>query len=222
MCFMAYDDSISISPDLTFEKLQESFQNLYEDSLKFLAKNKALKSKYSSLKQKIDLHSKDRSDLKTKNDNLSKELSDFQSQNASLLSEIFVANVKTKCKLAEISVLKSKTEDLMKTILKFTNGKDNLDKLLAYQRVSSYKNSLGYNVLSKPSYPKKNTIFVKISNDYSYASYNYASYNLNSKSNIMYSSIVRSFSGKPKSKWIWVPKTNSSGPKHPWAPTAIT
>ena len=45
---------------------------MYEDSLKLLAKNKALKCENSSLKQKNEFPSKDQSNLKTKNDNISK------------------------------------------------------------------------------------------------------------------------------------------------------
>ena len=52
----------------------------------------------------------------------------------------------------------------------------------------------------------------------SHAYFDYDSHYKNSTSNIIYYSIVRSFSGKPKSKWIWVPKTNPSGPKSPWVP----
>ena len=152
---------------------------------------------------------------------------DLQLENISLLAEISVANDRTKCMLAEILDLKCKTEDLMKTVLKFTNGKDNLDRFLTSQRYSSYKTSLGYNDFSKSNVSKKPTIFVRASKnythaskDYTHASFDYDSYYKNSTSNIRYSSIVQSFLGKPKSKWIWVPKTNQSGPKSPWV--AIT
>ena len=125
--------------------------------------------------------------------------------------------------LSEIHDLKCKTDDLMKTVLKFSNGKKNLDMLLTSQRISFYKTSLGYNVLSKSLVQKRNVVFVKSMNDYSHMSYSSHAhhdsfYNMNSKSNISYSSIIRSFSGKSKSKLIWVTKTNLNGPKQPWVP----
>ena len=111
----------------------------------------------------------------------------------------------------------------MQTVLKFTNGKKNLDMLLASQRISFFKIGLGYDVLSKPPLKKKNYVFVKSLHDHTHTSstshmFHDYSYNVNSSSNIKYSSIVQSFSGKPKSKWIWVPKTNINGPKPPWVP----
>ena len=113
----------------------------------------------------------------------------------------------------------------MKTVLKFTNGKENLDRLLASQRISFYNTGLGYNVLNKTNVAKKPTVFVRALKNYSYASkyysqasFDYDSYFKNSTSNIRYSSIVKSFSGKPKSKWIWVPKANLSRPKSHWVP----
>ena len=125
--------------------------------------------------------------------------------------------------LSEIHELKCKTNDLMQTVLKFTNGKKNLDMLLASQRISFFKIGLGYDVLSKPPLKRKNVVFIKSMHDHthtsssSHALHDY-SYDMNSRSNIKYSSIVKSFSGKPKSKLIWVPKTNTNGPKQPWVP----
>ena len=41
--------------------------------------------------------------------------------------------------------LKDKVEDLTNSLTKFTNGRDNLDKLLGMQRCVSDKAGLGYN-----------------------------------------------------------------------------
>ena len=148
---------------------------------------------------------------------------DLKTKNKCLLNEISIASDKTKSRLTEIHELKCKTNDLMQTVLKFTNGKKNLDMLLSSQRISFYKIGLGYNVLSKPPLQKKIVAFVTSLHDHSHTSFsshapNDCTYDMNSRSNIMYSSIVKSFSRKPKSKWIWVPKTNPNGHKQPWVP----
>ena len=106
------------------------------------------------MKQKNVVLSNDISDLKITSN-------DLQSKNTSLLAEISLANDRTKCMLSEISDLKCKAEDLMKIVLKFTNGKENLDRLLDSQRISFYKTGLGYNIFSKSNVSKKPTVFVK-------------------------------------------------------------
>ena len=47
----------------------------------------------------------------------------------------------------------------MQTILRFTKGKDNFDKLLSSQKVTFYKTGLGYNIFDKK--PSSTTKFVK-------------------------------------------------------------
>ena len=150
ICFMANEDKVCDFSELTREELEENLQDIYESSLRLHAKNKVLKSENKNLKSKISV-------LKQKNMVISSDLSDLRIKgddhlynNTCLLAEISTANDKTKSMLSEIHDLKCKTEDLMKTILKFSNGKKNLDMLLASQRISFYKTDLGYNVLSKP------------------------------------------------------------------------
>ena len=124
-----------------------------------------------------------------------------------ITSEISSTNSKTKNLQVEISELKSKTENLMKTVFKFTKGKENLDKLLSSQKFSFYKNGIGYSHMNKPSCINKKTIFVKGSAEPKQEYYNF---------HTMYSSKVID---KPKSKWIWVPKSNKKGPD--WVPQRI-
>ena len=75
-----------------------------------------------------------------------------------ITSEISSTSSKTKNLQVEISELKSKTENLMKTVFKFTKGKENLDKLLSSQKVSFYKNGIGYSHFNKPSCMNQKTI----------------------------------------------------------------
>jgi hypothetical protein len=63
------------------------------------------------------------------------ESNELLSKNTYLLTKISVVNERTKSMLSEICDLKCKTEDLMKIVLKFSNGKKNLDMLLDSQRV---------------------------------------------------------------------------------------
>ena len=67
------------------------------------------------------------------------EDNDLLTKNTCLLDEISIASDKTKSMLTEIHELKCKTNDLMQTVLKFTNGKKNLDMLIASQRISFIK-----------------------------------------------------------------------------------
>ena len=92
----------------------------------------------------------------------------LHARNQCLLDELSCANEKTKCMLDEIHELKCKTSDLMQTVLKFTNGKKNLDMLLASQRISFFKTRLGYDVLSKPPLKRNNSVFVKSLHDHTY------------------------------------------------------
>ena len=191
MCFMA-ESSVSESLDFSFEELQNAFQKLFEESRKTIVKNNHLKS--------------ENLELMLKNEKLSIENSELQKKNFLITSEISSTSSKTKNLQLEISELKSKTENLMKTVFKFTKGKENLDKLLSSQKVSFYKNGIGYSHF-KPSCVNQKTTFVKGSSEPKNEYYNFNS--------LKSSKVI----DKPKSKWIWVPKSNKKGPE--WVPQRI-
>ena len=223
VCFMTSEDKVCSISELSREELEDNLQEIYDSSLKLHAKYLTLKNENKSLKSEISVYKQKNLTLSRDLDVIKMEDIDLHSKNKKLLDEISCSNDRTKCMLVEINDLKDKTNDLMKTILKFTNGKKNLDMLLASQRISFFKTGLGYDISSKPPTKRKSSVFVKGFHEHphtttrSHAFHDHA-YNASSKSNIKYSAIVQSFMGKPKSKWIWVPKSNQNGPKPPWVP----
>jgi hypothetical protein len=148
MCFMAHlqesDEQVS---DFTFEELLDAFQELYEESRKLGSKNKMLKTENAS--------------LISQNDSLQKEISILKKENNDLISDFKMVDDQTKGLKSEVSTLREKTSDLMQTVLRFTKGKENFEKLLSSQKVSFYRTGLGYNVVDKK--PSTTTKFVKSS-----------------------------------------------------------
>ena len=220
---MSSEDKVWTISELSRDELEDNVQEIYDSSLKLHAKYNTLKSENKSLKSEISVFKQKNLILSSDLEIVKMEDINLQAKNKCLLDELSCANEKTKCMLEEIHELKCKTSDLMQTVLKFTNGKKNLDMLLASQRISFFKTGLGYDISSKPPVKRKNSVFLKGLHEHTHTTskshlFHDHAYNASSNSNIKYSSIVQSFMGKPRSKWIWVPKVNLNGPKPPSVP----
>jgi hypothetical protein len=213
MCFVAQEDSVS---QFDYDELFEAFNDLYAKFKSLSSKNKELKSENST--------------LGSQNKVLLQEIEDLKKENSCQALEIKEIEVRTNLLQNEIFSLKEKSKDLLSIVTKFTNGQKNLEKLLGSQRCSVNKTGLGYSFFdtqNRPNYMVKNQRhhsqpFVqrtKISSSNRNTS-NYGNSNA-FKHRHDYFSNVKSFyrkntyyQRKPKSKWIWVPKTNSHGPKN--------
>ena len=117
--------------DKMFVKYVESLASHLEKAKK---KNVSLKSKVDSLKNENGLHVEN---LKRKDN----EISELKKENAKLIKEKLSFNEKVKVEHKELNF---RINDLSTSLAKFTQGRDNLEKLLGKQKVCEDKSGLGY------------------------------------------------------------------------------
>jgi len=98
--------------------------------------------------------------------------------------------------------LQSKCEDLLKMVLKFSKGKDNLDKLHGSQRMSFNKEGIGYNPFNKKK-TYKNLFVQTASKNESHIICNYCL----RRGHLSYSCPLRNSSNKMTQ--VWVPKVQN-------------
>ncbi|KAI5681826.1 hypothetical protein M9H77_03054 [Catharanthus roseus] len=166
-----------------------SIDHLVADCSKAIEKEKrALEAKLEASKKKRKITKKNK-ELKNKIDNLSNENSKLVCENKTLLKSLEVVKKESdssklefqklilenkdlcekvfsleKC-MVDYDDLKKKVSDLTLCIEKFTNEKENFEKLLCSQRSSFDKSGIGYNHTNTSS---KQTCFVKTSSPFSH------------------------------------------------------
>ncbi|KAI5671804.1 hypothetical protein M9H77_12168 [Catharanthus roseus] len=166
MCFMAMENEVQSSPsnssslidDICDDNPRTMLIEMYGECKKVSKRNKDLKNKTQTL---LDENSKLICENKSLLESLEilKNEKDYSNNN-------FQKLVLENKKLCE----KKKVNDLTLCIEKFTQGKENFEKLLGSQRFPYDKNDIGYNHSNASS---KQTYFVKASSSFSYPSYTY-------------------------------------------------
>ncbi|XP_060960663.1 uncharacterized protein LOC133031227 [Cannabis sativa] len=202
-CFMAIDDKVS-NPDhssdfesesdddaldMSYDELSKSFNDLFVDFEKLLAKNSTQRKKISLLLEEVEA-------LKVKE------------------NEFLIETQCKKCSLFEKDVvnLKAKIDDLNKVVYNFTKGKENFEMMLGSQKCAFSKSGIGYNTSVKQKLLKN--FFVKSSSNLNLIC-TYCNQDGHTKS---YCHVKKNgYFGK--AIWIQkVLKTNIKGPKVMWVP----
>ncbi|MFV0960615.1 hypothetical protein QML37_29340 [Klebsiella pneumoniae] len=188
LCLMALEEEQVSKSE--FDELLDTFEDLYSKYKHVCIKNKELRSENSELNSKKNELLLEINNLKKKNSTQGLEIESIKSRFDVLQNEI--------------KVLKEKTLDAQTIVRKFTIGRGKLDLILTSQKNSLNKTGLGFKqgVFKPKEFQNnfRNKFSNKPKNNKVFHAFKY-SYNT---SHFYRNNAYR----KPKSKWIWVPKTN--------------
>ncbi|KAI5650508.1 hypothetical protein M9H77_36513 [Catharanthus roseus] len=176
LCFMALENEVQSLPsnlsnlvdDDDDDDLNSLIIEMYHELEKITKKNKELKNKIDNLSNensKLVCENKTLLEslevLKKESDSSKLEFQKLTLENKNICEKFFSLE---KC-MVDYDDLKKKVSDLTLCIEKFTNGKENSEKVLCSQRLPFDKSGIGYNHTNTSS---KQTCFVKTSSPFSH------------------------------------------------------
>jgi len=123
--------------DENYDRLLDAFNEMHEKAQKLSQAYNSLKGKLRWHVDKIISCQKELSSLKLKDEELEKAL-----ENSSCNDKTISTSSPSQCEMCKEP--KSKNEYLLKTLSKFTMGRDNLDAFLSQQKCKFKKEGLGY------------------------------------------------------------------------------
>jgi len=160
LCLMAHEDEVQSSysssndsssdndddvHEFTYEELEKSFGDLLEAYEKNHDRYVKLKKKHACMTTHFDTLTSNIDELKNENESLKLEIDMLKKGKSIDVSHDL--EIENDC-------LKKKVETLMNDLANFTNGRDNLEKLLSSQRCVYDKAGLGYNPENKQKISK--------------------------------------------------------------------
>ncbi|XP_061360887.1 uncharacterized protein LOC133304840 [Gastrolobium bilobum] len=153
MCFMTMEDgnesesevnSTCSTTSLSYEELQDLFEELHSESLKHIKTLKEFRKTIRSLEKQVACLNKEIKNLKDENETL--KMIDASANCIKCLSS---NNHASSSSCTSCEKLKNENDDLNKMLSKFTCGRDNLNILLGKQRCMFNKSGLGFNTNSQ-------------------------------------------------------------------------
>ncbi|KAI5668718.1 hypothetical protein M9H77_18571 [Catharanthus roseus] len=227
LCFIAIENEVQSSPsnlsnfiDDDDDDLNSLLIEMYHELEKITKKNKELKNKIDNLSNensKLVCENKTLLEslkaLKKESDSLKLEFQKLILENKNLCEKVFSLE---KC-MVDYDDLMKKVSDLTLCIEKFTNGKENFEKLICSQRSPFNKSGIGYNHTNTSS---KQTCFVKTSSPFSHLRCTYCEKSGHKATKCF---IKRKIERGVKTIWkIKENITNIHGPKKIWVPKVFS
>ena len=140
---------------------------------------------------------------------LKKDSENFIKENVMLKKETLCLNERITVLNKDISSFKMKYEEILKNVTKFNQGKEKLNDLLSYQKMSHNHYGLGFLNQSEKSIhdsKKNHNLFVKRNTDIISKRIKNKFIWIPKNLSIVDKNTVYTNRWKPNSNWIWIPK----------------